>query len=507
MLHDIVITVELVLSKLLKLQVNKAPGVDGIVPEILLKSAHAICNPLTTIFNASFQSGYVPVDWRRANVTAIYKQGPRDSPSNYRPVSLTCIACKLMESVVKQEIETHLLKCNAIKNSQHGFMKNKSCLTNLLEFLNFVDKNIDSGDAVDVIYLDFQKAFDKVPHQRLLMKLEAYGVRGRVSKWISSWLREREQRVVLNCSGSQWSSVISGVPQGSVLGPLLFIVYINDIDSSVVCKLSKFADDTKMFNTVSSQRNVDALKADLNNLFHWSEEWQMLFNLSKCKVMHFGKHNGKASYSMGGIVLDTVDCEKDLGVIVQSDMKVTQQCIKVVKIANKILGMISRTFQYKTKPVVLRLYKSLVRPHLEYCVQAWRPHLQKDINLIENVQKRVAKMLGVNKNRYYDKITELGLTTLETRRLRGDLIVIFKMFKGMLDVSVHDYFMVSHGSSRGHSCKVFKHRFLTDVGKFCFSNRVINEWNLLTQDIIDCSTIEQFKISIDHHLRYGRGFI
>ena len=506
-LHEIVINEDVVLSKLLKLQVNKAAGVDGIVPEILLKAANAICKPLTNIFNASIQSGYVPIDWRRANVTAIFKQGARDNPGNYRPVSLTCIACKIVESIVKQEIEWFLVKHNLIKSSQHGFMKNKSCLTNLLEFLHFVTNEVDSGDAVDVIYLDFQKAFDKVPHKRLLLKLEAYHVTGHVSKWISSWLNGREQRVMLNGNMSEWSSVISGVPQGSVLGPLLFTVYINDIDSAVVSKLSKFADDTKMFNTVSRQGNSATLQSDLTNLFHWSTEWQMLFNLNKCKVVHFGKQDVKASYSIGGVVLDAVDCEKDLGVMVQSDLKVSQQCVKVVKTANKVLGMISRSFQYRTRPVILRLYKALVRPHLEYCVQAWRPHLQKDINLLENVQKRVAKMLGVNKNRYYEKISDLGLTTLETRRLRGDLIVVFKMFKGMLDVNVHDFFTVSHASSRGHSCKLFKERFLTDFGKFSFGNRVVNEWNLLTQDLVDCSTVEQFKIKVDHHLRYGRGFI
>jgi hypothetical protein len=489
------------------MKVNKAPGVDGLVPLILVKTACVVCKPITGIFQASLRTGIVPVDWRRANVTAIFKQGKRDVPGNYRPVSLTCQICKIMESIIKDKIVEHLDHLDLIKKSQHGFTKHKSCLTNLLEFLQFTCNQVDSGNAVDVVYLDFQKAFDKIPHKRLMMKVEAYGMVGNISQWISNWLRGREQRVVLNQNCSAWSNVISGVPQGSVLGPVLFIIYINDIDCSVINKLSKFADDTKVYSVVASQEQVTQLQLDLVNLFKWSQDWQMLFNLEKCKVMHFGKRNVKTVYSLGGTELKEVTQEKDLGIIVQNDLKVSQQCVKATKTGNQVLGMINRTFKFKSSDVILQLYKSLVRPHLEYCIQAWRPHLQKDINMLENVQKRMIRMFDSSDNLYVDKLGALGITALETRRLRGDLIEVFKIVKGFDIVDVHDFFTVSDTALRGHEFKLYKHRFNIDIGKFSFANRVINEWNALTPDIVACNTVDQFKNKIDHYLRLCRGFI
>jgi hypothetical protein len=506
-LHDITINEELVLSKLNKLKLNKAPGVDGIVPLILVKAADIVCKPLSSIFNSSLTAGIVPTDWRRANVTAIFKQGQRNNPSNYRPVSLTCQVCKILESIMKDRVQQHLDRCNLIKDSQHGFRKQRSCLTNLLEFLQFTRNSVDSAEAVDVIYLDFQEAFDKIPHKRLMMKIEAYGVNGNISRWIKNWLDNREQRVVLNQSNSKWRTVLSGVPQGSVLGPLLFILFINDIDCCVVNKLSKFADDTKVYSTVSDQEHIEQLQIDLQNLFKWSQDWQMLFNTNKCKVMHFGRKNTRAVYSLGDQQLEEVEQEKDLGVIIQKDLKVSEQCVKAVKTANRVLGMIKRAFTYKTKEVVLPLYRSLVRPHLEYCVQAWRPHFQKDINLIEGVQKRVIKMIGTYKCTYEQRVQELGITTLETRRLRGDIIEVFKIFKGFDIIDVHALFTVSTSTNRGHCYKLFKLRFNTDVGKYSFASRVVNEWNLLTEDIVACDTLGQFKFKLDRHLRLRRGFL
>jgi hypothetical protein len=506
-LHDVDIDEVLVVNKLNQLRGNKAPGVDGIVPMILLKCADVISKPLCKIFNASLNTGIVPSDWRRANVTAIFKKGRRDDPANYRPVSLTCIIGKVMESIIKDRIDNHLTKFNLIGESQHGFTKKKSCLTNLLEFFEFMHEQVDSGQLVDVIYLDFQKAFDKVPHRRLVLKVEAYGIVGNVLRWIDNWLTGREQRVVLNQQCSDWSDVISGVPQGSVLGPLLFVLFINDIDRSVVNRLLKFADDTKLFGCVSTQQQIDVLRADLNTLFKWSEEWQMVFNVEKCKVMHFGKSNVKTVYNMGVGTLSVTDAEKDLGVIVQNDLKVSQQCVKVTKTANQVLGMIKRTFKSRSNCIILRLYKSLVRPHLEYCVQSWRPHLEKDKRKLENVQKRVLNMLNLKSNSYEGKLVEVNMSTLETRRLRGDLIEVFKIFKGFDVVNSHGFFTLSSTSLRGHGFKLYKHRFLTDVGKFSFSNRIVNEWNLLTPELLSCNTVEQFKIRLDLYLRSGRGFI
>jgi hypothetical protein len=264
-----------------------------------------------------------------------------------------------------------------------------------------------------------------------LIKLKSFRITDNVYNWIENWLSDREQRVVLNGSFSDWKQVTSGVPQGSVLGPLLFIIFVDDMDQAVCSKLLKFADDAKLFRCVSDPGSVDVLRDDLKSLCHWSEDWQMVFNVDKCKVMHFGAHNAKETYSINNNVLADVIEERDLGVIIQDNLKVSEQCSKVVKTANCILGMIRRSFENKSSDIILPLYKSLVRPHLEYCVQAWRPHLVKDIKLIEGVQHRATRMMtDLYGKTYEQRLKCLNLTTLETRRLRGDLIELFKLLKG-----------------------------------------------------------------------------
>lgn len=188
----------------------------------------------------------------KANVTLIFKSGQRESSCNYRPVSLTSHISKIMESILKDSIAKYLNEKNLLNSSQHGFTNGRSCLTNLLCFFESVVNYVDKKEAVDVIYLDFQKAFDRVPHQRLLLKIESIGIKGKVLTWLSAWLSNRQQRVVLNGGMSDWVNVRSGVPQGSVLGPLLFVIFINDIDADIISKIFKFADDCKVLNKATS---------------------------------------------------------------------------------------------------------------------------------------------------------------------------------------------------------------------------------------------------------------
>jgi len=248
---------------------------------------------------------------------------------------------------------------------------------------------LDDGEPADIVYLDFAKAFDKVPHSRLLKKVAAVGIDGKLLQWIKYWLSDRRQRVSVNKVLSGWKKVISGVPQGSVLGPLLFIIFINDLENNLTSKICKFSDDTKLCKKVGTDALVLEMQEDLNKLWDWSEVWEMKFNTKKCVVMHMGNKNKNNEYRVGNEQLEVVDNEKDLGVIVNSNGKYAEQCAQAVKQANCILGMIRRNIRHKAKDVITRLYKALVRPRLEYCFQVWCPHYKKDIESLEKVQKEL----------------------------------------------------------------------------------------------------------------------
>ena len=306
---------------------------------------------------------------------------------------------------------------------------------------NVRDKWVDEGSPVDVIYLDFQKAFDKVPHQRLILKLKSHGMGNSIINWIEQWLTDRRQRVVVDGEVSSWKSVLSGVPQGSVLGPILFLGYINDLEEGVIGKILKFADDTKLFTKTKEIGDKKFLQDDIDKLVKWSEKWQMLFNFGKCKCLHIGPGNTSMTYEMGGTILSTTVKEKDLGVTMNANMKVSEQCRIAASKGNQVLGMIRRNISYKDKSLIVPLYKAIVRPHLEYCIQAWSPYLRKYIDMLEKIQRRATKLItGLRDLRYEERLKECGLTTLETRRLRGDQIEVFKILNGYENIDSNIFF-------------------------------------------------------------------
>ena len=507
-LKNIVITPVIVMKKLDHLKPEKAPGVDNMFPRVIREVSQQIAVPLCEIFQSSLKFSQVPEDWRKANVAALYKKGMRSSASNYRPVSLTSQLCKVLESIIRDSIVEHLSIHNLIKDSQHGFMEGKSCLTNLLIFLNKVTEFVDKGYPVDIIYLDFAKAFDKVPHIRLIKKLEAHGITDTVSKWIAAWLRNRKQRVQINGCSSEWADVTSGVPQGSVLGPVLFTIYINDIDDGVQCNILKFADDTKLFGSCASQQDVMKIQNDLHTMFQWSQDWQMLFNVDKCKSMHIGKNNDHHVYTMNNTALTTTEEEKYLGVTIKNSLSSSQHTSNAVKKANRVLGIISRVFTCKSKEIMLPIYKSMVRPILEYGVQAWCPFLKKDIILLEKVQRRFTRMIPeIRHLSYNQRLKKLNLTTLEMRRFRGDLIESFKIIKDIEKIDKNLLFTFSKiDQTRGHNYKLFKTPARLNIRKFSFTHRIVDAWNKLPYKAVNCKTVDQFKRYLKYNqLRYLMG--
>ena len=495
-----------ILEKIDKLNQASAPGPDKIPARLLKEVKDYVTKPLAIIFNRSMAESSVPDNWRQANVTPIHKKGTKGLAANYRPVSLTSIICKLMESVIRDNLTKHLHENLLIAASQHGFMKHKSCLTNLLEFLETVTSALDDNECMDLIYLDFAKAFDKVPRQRLLAKLRAHGIDGKLLKWCEAWLTDRTQRVVLNGSYSSWAQVLSGVPQGSVLGPVMFIIFINDIDQAVktISIILKFADDTKVGQHIRSPQDQIALQQALDNLHSWTQTWGMEFNADKCKVMHIGNKNPKYAYHINNFPVKVITEERDIGVIIQDNLKPSRQCSESARKANGVLTQISRSFHFRDRVVLVELYKQYVRPHLEFSVSAWCPWTQVDIDTIEKVQKRMVSMIaGLVGMDYESKLKEVNLTSLADRRIRFDMVETYKIIHGKSHVDRSTWFnLVSEHSSRNTrlttdplNIAIKKSRL--DLRKHFYTNRVVEKWIALPPELKNSLSISQFKSNYD----------
>ena len=501
-LKDILITKEIVTKEIDKIKSSKAPGPDEVFPRILKECKDVLSEPLACIFRKSLESGIVPVAWKKANVIPIFKKGDKTNMSNYRPVSLTSVVGKMMESIIARNIRDHLDKHKLIKESQHGFSKGKSCLTNLLSFYSKVYEAADNDENYDILYLDFSKAFDRVPHLRLLSKVKAHGIDGSIFRWIQSWLGDRQQRVSIDGVKSEWGCVSSGVPQGSVLGPLLFLIYINDLDIGISSDLSKFADDTKLGRAIRADSDAVVMQEELTILSNWAEKWQMKFNIDKCSVLSIGRNNPLNSYKLNGRILGRTDCERDLGILVSSDLRPRKQCLNAKNKANRILGFIRRSVSNKSAEVILKLYLALVRPHLDYAVQFWSPYYRKDIDLLESVQRRMTKMIGGLRNLPYgERLRKLNLHTLERRRVRGELIEVFKWVKGYNKGDLGKVLILSeHDRTRSNGFKLDKYRFRKEIGRNWFTNRVVDEWNRLTRHVIEASSLGSFKNRLDKYM-------
>ena len=498
-----------VYKKLIALKVNKSPGPDSIHPMFLSRTATAIAKPLSILFNCSYNEGRLPQDWKNAVISPIFKKGRKSDPENYRPISLTSVICKIMESIVRDSITESIRKRNLITDHQHGFIPGRSCLTNLLQAFEAWTSILDEGFGLDIIYLDYRKAFDTVPHKRLIMKLSNYGIPCKLLIWLSGFLQGRMMRVQVNGSYSSWVHVLSGVPQGSVLGPLLFLLYVNDLPDWIKSSIKMFADDTKLWSTISDVDDKQKLQDDLRKLNEWSDKWLLKCNPDKCRVMHVG-HNYPTEYYMEQdsklCKLIEVTEEKDLGVITTCDLKPARQCAEAAKKATAILRLIKRHFHDMNIPTFRILYKSFVRPHLEYCVQVWSPNLRKDIDCLERIQKRATKLVPELRHSTYDeRLRRLGLTTLERRRLRGDLIETYKILTGKESIDSGNFFTLNEGlhNLRGHQYKLYKDRSHLNIRKFFFSQRVVDSWNKLPVHVVEAETVNCFKCRLDKCSSWG----
>jgi hypothetical protein len=500
-INNIDITEQDIIKYIDKMNKFKSPGPDNFVPRVIKEVKGAIVGNLRHIFQLSINNCDIPLDWKESNVTPIPKKGKKTLPESYRPISLTSIICKILESIICEKVNEFVEENKLITKNQHGFTRNRSCSTNLLEFYGKIYGEFDEGRAIDIIYLDFKKAFDKVNHELLINKIKSIGITGKINKWIANWLKNRKQRVIINGVKSEWSDVTSGVVQGSVMGPNLYVWYSGDLDSDITSKIATYADDTKIGYRADNNTNALKLQSDLDKIVSWAIKWKMEFNLDKCKVMHFGAKNVKYNYMMLGKQIKITDEERDLGVKITNNFKWTQHCIEVENKCNRILGYIKRTFKYKNREIVVNLYKSLVLPHLEYAVSLWAPNLEKDISRLERVQARATKLIpDIRHKSYIERIKELQLMTLKQRRERIDIIQTYKIINQIDNVSPNDYFEFCENPTRNHGYKLKISRHNTSILGNFFTFRVAQRWNNLPQQIVNEKSLKSFKIELDKYL-------
>jgi len=489
-------------TKLLKsLKPHKASGPDEIGARVLKELHDDIAPILTTIFHHSLKTGQVPNDWKQANVAPVYKKGDRYAAENYRPVSLTSICCKLLEHIIVSNMMSHFEEHHILNDCQHGFRSKRSCETQLIGMVHDLATNLDKRNRTDLIILDFSKAFDKASHQRLLYKLQYYGIHGNLHQWISNFLGNRTQRVVLDGATSDEISVTSGVPQGTVLGPILFLAYINDLPECLkYSKVRLFADDAIVYKTIKCPEDQYKLQSDIHNLEKWETDWLMHFNPSKCNTMHVTRstHTPLFKYKLHGIALETVTEAKYLGVTLHHKLSWNPHVHNATKKANSCLGMIRRNLKPAPPHIKQQAYFTLVRPHLEYASCVWDPFCRHNINQVEMVQRRAARFVC---NRYHntssvsDMISNLSWQSLETRRQIARTAMLYKALHGLVNLPTDNtYLPKSTRSTRNSNPHTFiPYSTSTDSLKYSFYPRTITNWNRLPTTVVTAPSVDSFK--------------
>lgn len=436
---SIEVTADLVLKLLKSLDLSKGAGPDNVVPLFIVSCATCLTEPLVILYKRSISEGLVPKIWKSAFITPIHKSGSKSDAKNYRPISKLCIFAKILEKIVYTQVYESISP--TLITEQHGFVSKRSTLSNLLSFTEFTTSSMDAGGQVDAIFTDYSKAFDRIDHKILLQKLLQAGIHGDLYRWFVSYIENRSQAVVLNGYRSKWSIVPSGVPQGSLLGPLLFNIFINDVTQCIkYSQLLLYADDMKIFKKITSFEDCQLLQNDLDSFEQYCLINKLDLNVKKCFFITFTRKVKiiKFKYFIKRHELEQVDSVRDLGVIHDSKLTYERHVDHIVKKAYRTMGFVLRaSSQFSNLKVLKILYCSLVRSVLEYCSQVWNPLYNVYIDRIESIQRRFLKHLQ-HKSKTYDPNYEARcrrhhILPLYQRRKFSDIACLVKIAQNHID--------------------------------------------------------------------------
>ena len=486
--------------KLLKnIKPFSASGPDGIPARLLKETAEELAPAVTLLFQASINQGKIPSQWKKAQITPIFKKGSRSEAANYRPISLTSILCKLCEHIIHCAVIRHLNNCKILSDAQHGFRKQRSCETQLILTIDDLARGLDDRAQIDVVLLDYEKAFDKVSHRHLLKKVEHYGVRGSVLDWIRDFLSNRTQAVLVDGQTSSESPVTSGVPQGSVLGPLLFVIFINDLPECVSASTVRlFADDSVIYRKISCADDSSSLQKDIDALQEWESSWLMSFNASKCQVLQVTNKRKPipASYKIHGHTLEVVDSAKYLGVHLDSRLSFNTHVDTITKRAKSTKAFLSRNISHCSQKVKEAAYTTFIRPTVEYASSAWDTHTQRNTKKLEQIQRSSARFVTKDYDRTSSvsaMLQALNWTSLQDRRMFSRLHMLYKIRFGLVDIPWEQHLTPLSSSTRGHSLRfLVPHTNITAYSNSFFP-RTTREWNALPVNPADYQTLDAFK--------------
>ena len=516
-LSDITFTEKDIIDAIDELKNNSASGPDGLAAIFLKKCKLAIAKPLYHLWRDCLDKGITPSKLKEAHIIPIHKGGHQGVAANYHPIALTSHLIKIFEKVIRNKLVSFLQENNLLNGSQHGFTAGRSCLSQLLDHHNKILNLLEDGMNIDSVYLDFAKAFDKVDHNIVLQKLSSLGVRGKLLLWIKSFLISRTQRVMVNGILSDPSPVISGVPQGSVIGPLLFLVLLSDIDIDTVSSfLSSFADDTRISKGVSNVADASALQTDLEAVYQWAEDNNMTFNHKKFEALRYGIDSIlklTTNYvSPAGTIIDDKEHVRDLGVTMSSDCTFKEHISKICQSARNMCSWILRTFKSRSPDLMLTTWKSLVLPILDYCSQLWSPQKKGEIQQIEQIQKSFTRKIWMvnGKENYWNRLRSFHLHSLERRRERYRIIYTWKILGEIVPNLTSERNRIKSTTSLrfGRKCvipPVPKHatsgvKSLREAS-FCIQGARL--FNVLPMEIRNISNVELsvFKTKLDEFLR------